>query len=528
MRVLLLSWEYPPRVIGGLARHVEGLARGLAEAGHEVHVVTAQSGNQPASIPAVAAPGIAATATAPTTAANPTPAAQERGVHVHRVPQAFPKPLDFVASVMQLNFALIEAAEKLWDREPFDLIHAHDWLVAYAARVLKHAHRRPLVATIHATEYGRNRGLHTDLQRHISDTEWWLCYEAWRVIVCSQHMRQEIQWVFQAPPDKIDVIPNGVDVAAFKNPLRPDTPEWREFRRHYAAEEEKIIYFVGRLVDEKGAATLIEAMPKIVAYYPKVRAVISGQGPQFDYLKNRAYQLYMEDKVTFTGFVTDEARNKLFAVADVAVFPSTYEPFGIVALEGMANRVPVVVADTGGLSEIVEHGANGLKAYPGNPDSLANNVLTLLHDPELAAELRDRALSDLAGRFDWGRIALTTIRTYERILREFASSPWGRDARARRGAGSSARLSDPGAGNGARASVAVDSPAANVAAGVAYDATTDNADKAAADVAAEEAALLEGISRFFRRVAASPSPEELSRYEEPGLSLDAKEELARK
>ena len=156
-------------------------------------------------------------------------------------------------------------------------------------------------------------------------------------------------------------------------------------------------------------------------------------------------------------------------------------------------------------------------------------MLTLLHDPELAADLRDRALSDLAGRFDWGRIALTTIRTYERVLREFASSPWGRDARARRGAGGSARLSDPGAGNAARVSVAVDSPAANVAAGVASDAAADNAAAdVVADVAAEEAALLEGISRFFRRVAASPSPEELSRYEEPGLSLDAKEELARK
>lgn len=505
MRVLLLSWEYPPRVVGGLARHVEGLARGLAAAGLDVHVVTAQPGGGAAAGVARAerspgAAGVDGTGTLPETAPAGTTgfrsATNERGVYVHRVPLAFPKPLDFVSSVLQLNFALLEAAEKIWDQEPFDLIHAHDWLVAYAARVLKHAHRRPLVATIHATEYGRNRGLHTDLQRHISDTEWWLCYEAWRIIVCSQHMKQELQWVFQAPADKIDVIPNGVDVAAFADLPAPGSPEWWEFRRRYAADDEKIVYFVGRLVDEKGAAILIEAMPKIVAYYPKARAVISGQGPQLDYLKNRAYQLYMEDRVTFTGFVSDDVRNRLFSIADVAVFPSTYEPFGIVALEGMANRVPVVVADTGGLSEIVEHGANGLKAYPGNPDSLANNVLTLLHDPELAAGLRDQAMKDLAERFNWDRIAATTIRTYERVLREFAASPWGRENGARR-----ARIPVAEAGE-------------------------------VEDIVSEEAVLLEGISRFFRRVASMP-PEELSRYQELGYKDEAaqkepaKEELLR-
>jgi len=92
----------------------------------------------------------------------------------------------------------------------FDIIHAHDWLVAFAARVLKHAYSTPLVATIHATEHGRNWGIHNDTQRYINNVEWWLAFEAWRLIVNSEYMKNEVMSIFKIPNDKIDVIPMGL------------------------------------------------------------------------------------------------------------------------------------------------------------------------------------------------------------------------------------------------------------------------------------------------------------------------------
>ena len=236
-----------------------------------------------------------------------------------------------------------------------DLIHAHDWLVAYAGRALKQAYKVPLIATIHATEYGRNQGLHNDLQRYISDVEWWLVYEAWRVIVCSSYMSKELQRVFQAPTDKLRIVPNGVDLKRYQRTGQELS------RPSFATPEEKIVLFVGRLVQEKGVHLLIEAIPKILHYCSGVKFIIAGRGPAEDYLKNKAMDLGVANRIYFTGYIDDETRDLLYREAAVAVFPSLYEPFGMVVLEAMAARTPVVVADVGGLSEIVAHEVNGLK-----------------------------------------------------------------------------------------------------------------------------------------------------------------------
>jgi len=135
----------------------------------------------------------------------------------------------------------------------FHLVHGHDWLVAYVSRAVKHAFRIPMVATIHATEYGRNYGLHNNTQRHISDVEWWMIYESWRAICCSHYMKGELQHVFQVPDDKIRIIPNGVNTEAFRmtdNSCR---------REDYASPDEQIVLYVGRLVREKGVQVLLDA-----------------------------------------------------------------------------------------------------------------------------------------------------------------------------------------------------------------------------------------------------------------------------
>ena len=398
MRVLMLSWEYPPEIVGGIAPHVHDLSLALTEKGQEVTVLTRS--NAPAES-----------------------REQRDGIKICRVGRSAPEPPDFVSWVMQLNLQLMEkAVSMVEDGEDFDLIHAHDWLVAYAGKGLKHAFRKPLVATVHATEWGRNNGLHNELQRYISNVEWWLGFEAWRGICCSRYMRGELQRIFQLPLNKLRVIPNGV----YPEPFRRQAGDVRAIRRKYAADDEQVVFYVGRLVFEKGLDLLLAAAPRILAHNEKVKFIIAGKGPYAEHLHHRAREMGLYHKFYFTGYVDDLTRNALFSTADVAVFPSLYEPFGIVALEAMAAGTPVVVTDTGGLGEVVQHGKNGLKAFPNNPESLADNILWVLNHPEQAAAMREQAQRDLETTYNWGKIAAETIDVYQEILWEYKRSDWHR------------------------------------------------------------------------------------------------------
>jgi len=395
MRILLLSWEYPPQSVGGLARHVEDLAISLAADRHDVHVITIGRSGE-------------------------APERRENGVYVHRV-EAYPVHApDFITWVLQLNNRFLEEAIVIMQKYgPFQIIHAHDWLVAFTGRALKHAYRMPLIATIHATEAGRNRGLYNDMQRYINSVEWWLTYEAWRVIVCSQHMLQEVQGLFQLPADKITIIPNGVYSKKFRaGAVDP------ELRRRYATPHEKIIFFVGRLVIEKGVQVLLEAMPRILSACPEAKLVIAGKGPMEGQLKSRARELGVSHKVYFAGYIDDRIRNQLYRSASVAVFPSLYEPFGIVALEAMAAGTPVVASDTGGLTEIITHAVDGMRAFPGNSGSLADNILAVLRDRNLAENLRANGHRLVLDVYDWENIARRTAEVYQEVYHEYRRTPW--------------------------------------------------------------------------------------------------------
>ncbi|WP_018084812.1 glycosyltransferase family 4 protein [Desulfurispora thermophila] len=394
MRVLMLSWEYPPKSVGGLAQHVYDLTRALVKQGVEVHLVTLAAGGVPA---------------------------EEivHGVRVYRVEPYNLSAHNFVNWATQMNIALLEKIIYLQQKMGgFALVHAHDWLVAFAARAVKHALRIPLLATIHATEYGRNYGLHTDMQRQISDIEWWLCFEAWKVICCSHYMRGEVRHVFQLPEDKVIVIPNGVDVSNFS------TVSTQARREHYAAPDEKIVFYVGRLVREKGVQVLLDAAPQILRHYPQAKFVIAGRGQYEGTLRYQAEQMGIAHRIYFTGYVDDALRNSLYKWASVAVFPSLYEPFGIVALEAMAAGTPVVVSDTGGLSEIVRHGVDGLKAYAGNPASLAEMILQILHNDELAERLRQTAYRRVVEQFSWSQIAARTAEVYRQVVEAGRQTAW--------------------------------------------------------------------------------------------------------
>jgi len=391
----MLSWEYPPKIIGGISRVVHDLAQKLGEKNNDVHVITCGE------------PGL-------------NQEELDKNIYVHRVYPYEINATNFIDWVLQLNFALLEKSiELIHEIKSFDIIHAHDWLVAFAARVLKHSYSIPLVATIHATEHGRNWGIHNDTQRYINNVEWWLAFESWRLIVNSEYMKNEVKGIFNIPGDKVNVIPNGVDLNKF-NGYHRDI----EFRRKFANDNEKIVFFVGRLVNEKGVHVLIDAVPKVSYNYHDVKFVIAGKGPQLDHLKWKANEMGVASKVYFTGYISDEDLLKLYKCVDVAVFPSLYEPFGIVAIEGMLANVPVVVSDTGGLGGIVEHGVDGMKSYTGNANSLADSILEILFNPEKAEQMKKRALEKVHSIYNWDVITKRTLEVYQGIIDESRRVEW--------------------------------------------------------------------------------------------------------
>jgi glycosyltransferase involved in cell wall biosynthesis len=324
------------------------------------------------------------------------------------------RPNNLIDWVMQLNFNMVAKVGEIIAKEGnFDVIHAHDWLVAYAAKTLKHAYGTPIVSTIHATEAGRNSGIRDEQQKYINDTEWMLTYESSEVIVNSNYMKNELQRLFGLPFEKINVVPNGVDLHIYDG-VEKDY----DFRRQYAMDNEKIILFVGRLVYEKGIQNLIAAMPKILSNYHDAKLIIAGKGGMIDELRAQVDSLGLGNKVYFTGYLNSKQVKKMYKCADIAVFPSTYEPFGIVALEAMLSGNPVVTSDVGGLNEIVEHGVNGMKSYAGNANSIADSILTLLFDQKLCGEIVKNAQAKVKEQYNWQKIAQDTHFTYQKAICE--------------------------------------------------------------------------------------------------------------
>ncbi len=395
MKILVLTWEFPPRLIGGLARHVAELYPEVVKLGHEVHLITVETDHRPEF-------------------------EQVDGIQVYRV--AVAEGNDFFHWVDNMNRAMeIQGKRLIHQHGNFDLIHAHDWLVSDVAIALKHYDKVPLITTIHATEYGRYNGLYNDTQRYIAGKENILIYDSWRIIVCSHYMRQELERAFGTPSDKIDIIFNGI--RAEKKQKKSDF-DYQAFRRNYASDPEKIVYYVGRMTYEKGISVLLTAIPIVLAKFPeKVKFFIIGGG-NTDRLKQLAWNLGIWEQCSFTGFMSDDNLDKFQTIADCAVFPSLYEPFGIVALESFAAKVPVVVSNTGGLPEVVQNGKTGVVTQTNSPDSLATGILTMLQNPDLAQQYVESAYGDLAARFSWPKLAQETLQVYRRIREEREQVEW--------------------------------------------------------------------------------------------------------
>jgi glycogen(starch) synthase len=331
------------------------------------------------------------------------------GVRVHRVRETrTPRDLDeFVTWIEGMNQHMLDAGHELVGRFDFDVVHGHDWLVAPAAATLAEEAGRPYVTTIHATEYGRHQGwVGEHPQCYIHEVETWMTRRADRVIACSHYMRGHVADVFGIDEAAVTVIPNGID----PRDLVP-VDDLDALRARFAAPDEKLVLLIGRLVYEKGFQVALEALPRVIRRVGGVRFLVAGSGTHEAELKRQASALGLTEHGTFMGWIGDDVLHSLYRIADLCVVPSIYEPFGLVALEAMASGCPCIVADTGGLREVVPTSDVGLRFRSRDPRSLGRMMQRVLTDEAL----RDRLVAEASEhvlRFDWADVAQQTRRVY--------------------------------------------------------------------------------------------------------------------
>ncbi|WP_158598214.1 glycosyltransferase [Falsibacillus albus] len=381
LSALILSWEYPPNIVGGLSRHVHDLAKGLSKKGLDVHILTTRTSGLPMYD-------------------------LDGQVHVHRVSPMHEEEENFLHWIADLNNAMIQKGIELFRSHSFDVIHAHDWLVGSAAKFLKKQFNIPLVTTIHATEHGRNNGINNEVQRFIHEKEQELVHLSDELIVCSEYMKEELKKLFNFETSL--VIPNGVYPLSIDHTLSDEKVFAQMIRNR------KMVFSIGRMVAEKGFETIIEAAEKLVDQREEICFIIAGRGPLLDHYRQMVINRGLKDFVYFIGYISDEERNCLFRQADMAVFPSLYEPFGIVALEAMAAKKPVAAARTGGLKGIFNN-ENGVLFTPGSSVELADAVSSLLSNPAKAARIAENAYKIAITLFGWERISEKTMNVYEDI-----------------------------------------------------------------------------------------------------------------
>ncbi|GJF13809.1 glycogen synthase [Mycolicibacterium cyprinidarum] len=384
MKILLLSWEYPPVVIGGLGRHVHHLATELVMAGHDVVVLSRRP-----------------TATDPHT--HPTTDEFAEGVRVISAaedPHEFTFSTDMMAWTLAMGHAMVRAGLGLADWRP-DVVHAHDWLVAHPAVALAQSFDVPLVSTIHATEAGRHSGwVSGTVSRQVHALESWLVRESDSLITCSASMRDEISTLFGPELADISIIRNGIDTEGWPFAAR---------RRHPGPRE--LLYF-GRLEYEKGVHDAIAALPRIRRAHPGTTLTIAGDGTQLDFLKGQARKHRVLKATNFVGRVDHSQLLSLLHRVDAAVLPSRYEPFGIVALEAAAAGAPLITSSAGGLGEAVIDGVTGLSHPPNDVPALSAAVTRTLDFPAAAQKRAEAARERLTSDFAWQTVAAETSQVY--------------------------------------------------------------------------------------------------------------------
>lgn len=414
MEIAFFVNEFPPYVVGGLGTYAEYMTRAFVKMGHDVTVFSMHSEG------------------APTRDVY-------KGVEVHRpivanidigllLPMFIPEEVrrwskegrEYFGDAMLYNFL---SASKLvndlvrTEQRRVDLIVSHDWLGSLGGILASHGLKKPLVFHVHSTEEGRS-GDGSDTVKRLERIA---VEQAERVVTVSYAMRDHLVRLGY-DEKKIRVGYNGIDVDRY-TPERVSTDEALQVRRNLGVKDDELmILFVGRLNWVKGADTLLHAMPQIIGRLPKAKLVIVGVGDQQEMLKHDVAKNGLQNNVVLKyEFLREEEKIKYYAASDVCVFPSKYEPFGIVCTEAMAMAKPVVVGARGvsGFREqVVPSGPNqcGFHIDPFEPSDIANFTIILLENDELRRKCGENARKRALEKFSWAKVAKDTIGVYEEAV----------------------------------------------------------------------------------------------------------------
>jgi len=414
LRIAFVTTEYPPNVYGGLGVYSRELTIRLAKLGHEVHVFSMNPGGLPTT-------------------------SLDKGVRIHRLKfvdatsvlrimvndelRSWGLGFRYLNDVFTYNvasaFEILREIE--WGGVPFDVVSVHDWLSAMAGLIVKDEVRSlPLVFHVHSTERGRNFGGGSPT---VSALELACAEKADSIITVSYAMRDHDLAPQGFPMSKVHVVWNGVDPEKF-SPTKISREVVEKVRAKHAVRNGPLILFIGRLVRVKGVDKLVEAMPYVLRDYPGARLLVIGQGDLYDYLVQLASKLNVMGHITLINkFLSDEEKVAYYAACDVAVFPSLYEPFGIVALEAMSMERPVVVGARGcsGLREVViPSGANqcGIHVNPQDPKDIAWGIDAVLSSQDRGRWMGVNGRKRVLENFTWDHATLRTLKVYEEIVRK--------------------------------------------------------------------------------------------------------------
>jgi glycogen(starch) synthase len=412
LRVGFFVWEYPPRLVGGLGTYAEYLAHEFVDIGHDVSVFTLNGGDLKT---------------------------REilRGVEVHRpliadASNIFPffvvddlkkwgtniKLFNdiFIYNILSATKFLNMLIKK--ENYHFDIVCVHDWLSSVAGLVIKNESKIPVVFHTHSTEWGRSGGQGSEVVSHLEDA---MAHSADRIITVSYAMQQDLirhGW----PQSKISVVWNGVDPDRY-DPRKIKQEDTEKIRELYKVPKDwNMLLFVGRLAWVKGVRNLLQAMPSVLREYPNTKLVILGKGEEQADIVETAERLGMKDKIVYRfDFVPEDERILHYAASDVCIFPSTYEPFGIVSLEAMALEKPVVVGARGvvGFKEqVISSGPdqNGVHVNGEDPVDIAWGIKETLKNPEKARNWGENGRKRVLEYFTWRKAAEETLKIYEALL----------------------------------------------------------------------------------------------------------------
>jgi glycosyltransferase involved in cell wall biosynthesis len=406
------SWEYPPKIWGGLGTFIAELTKQQKTMGHEVTVFAVNNRNSLESYQkwndiSVYRPKIIDFTDCLSLISNND--LKQWGTH-----------LSFFSTVLMYNLlSSSKLVENCYSHQSsIDIIDGHDWLGILGGIIAKKELEKPLVFHVHSTEYGRSAGAGSptilSIERHGGEV-------ADGVITVSYAMRNELISL-GFPEEKIHVCWNGIDPEKY-NPKNVSIEERKNLRQFYNISDDEIfLFFIGRLVTVKGISQLIEAMPNILNDFPMVKLVVLGIGDLEEDLKRRVIELGIKDHVIFrTEFVSEEERILHYAASDLVVLPSLYEPFGIVCTEAMSMKKPVVVGArgvTGMREQIVAEGSEqcGVHMNPYDPNDIAWGVKELLSRQSDWGWIGDNARKRVYDLFTWQKITERTMMIYKNII----------------------------------------------------------------------------------------------------------------